>query len=263
VFCRTKIEVDELQTVLAACNYNVKALHGDMDQSMRQEIIRRFRGGETRFLVATDVAARGLGVVGVTHVFNYHMPFHREAYIHRIGRTGRAGQKGKAMTLVTPSEYVKLKRIQDAVKANFLPREVPRINAVQGRLDQGLIEAISTQEATNESVELLARLESTMDISQIACRLIALLQAGRKARGPQMIGLDEKRLERLVSRQAPSRRPGQSGGKWQRGRNDTRRPDSRRPDTRRPESRSAEGQRPNGRRPDGRRSGKPGKNRRD
>lgn len=200
VFCRTKIEVDQLQTALAACNYNVKALHGDMDQSMRQEIIRRFRGGDTRFLIATDVAARGLGVVGVTHVFNYHMPFHREAYIHRIGRTGRAGQKGKAMTLVTPSEYVKLKRIQDAVKANFLPREIPRVSAVQKKLDQELMTAIASQEATGESVELLAQLESTMDISQIACRLIALLQSSRKARGPQKIGFDEERLKRLVER---------------------------------------------------------------
>jgi ATP-dependent RNA helicase DeaD len=128
------------------------------------------------------------------------MPFHREAYIHRIGRTGRAGQKGKAMTLVTPSEYVKLKRIQDAVKANFLPREIPRVSAVQKKLDQELMTAIASQEPTGESVELLAQLESTMDISQIACRLIALLQSSRKARGPQKIGFDEERLKRLIER---------------------------------------------------------------
>ena len=200
VFCRTKIEVDELQTALAACNYNVKALHGDMDQSMRQEIIRRFRAGETRFMIATDVAARGLGVVGVTHVFNYHMPFHREAYIHRIGRTGRAGQKGKAMTLVTPSEYFKLKRIQDAVKANFQAREVPRVHAVQKKLDQLLMESINIQESTSDALELLAQLETTMDVSQIACRLIGLLQASRKARGPQRIGFDDERLKRLIDR---------------------------------------------------------------
>jgi ATP-dependent RNA helicase DeaD len=200
VFCRTKIEVDELQTALAACNYNVKALHGDMDQSMRQEIIRRFRAGETRFMIATDVAARGLGVVGVTHVFNYHMPFHREAYIHRIGRTGRAGQKGKAMTLVTPSEYFKLKRIQDAVKANFQAREVPRVHAVQKKLDKLLMESIISQESTVDAVELLAQLETTMDVSQIACRLIGLLQASRKARGPQRIGFDDERLKRLIDR---------------------------------------------------------------
>jgi len=234
VFCRTKIEVDELQTALAACNYNVKALHGDMDQSMRQEIIRRFRAGETRFMIATDVAARGLGVVGVTHVFNYHMPFHREAYIHRIGRTGRAGQKGKAMTLVTPSEYFKLKRIQDAVKANFQAREVPRVHAVQKKLDQLLMESINSQESTSDALELLAQLETTMDVSQIACRLIGLLQASRKARGPQRIGFDDERLKRLIDRkrnggafgnQRPSygqgRRPGDSrdGGGYRGGSN--------------------------------------------
>lgn len=200
VFCRTKLEVDELQTALAMCNYNVKALHGDMDQSMRQEIIRKFRAGQTRFLVATDVAARGLGVVGVTHVFNYHMPFHREAYIHRIGRTGRAGQTGKAMTLVTPSEYVKLKRIQDAVMANFLPKQVPDLHAVQKKLDTEMLAEVSAQEPSNEAIELLAQLESTMDLSQIACRLISLLQSTRKARGPQQIGFSEERLQRLVDR---------------------------------------------------------------
>ena len=280
VFCRTKIEVDELQSALASCNYNVKALHGDMDQSMRQEIIRRFRAGDTRFMIATDVAARGLGIVGVTHVFNYHMPFHREAYIHRIGRTGRAGQKGKAMTLVTPSEYFKLKRIQDAVKANFLPREIPRAHAVQKKLDQVLMESISNQEATSDAVELLAQLESTMDISQIACRLIGLLQASRKARGPKQIGFDEERLKRLVDRKrsGPSSGPS-SGSRYGSG---SRRPDSRsggRPDSRsgprsgsRPDSRPAprSGPRPDSRpaprsgpRPDSRPSSRPAPKRRD
>ena len=280
VFCRTKIEVDELQSALASCNYNVKALHGDMDQSMRQEIIRRFRAGDTRFMIATDVAARGLGIVGVTHVFNYHMPFHREAYIHRIGRTGRAGQKGKAMTLVTPSEYFKLKRIQDAVKANFLPREIPRAHAVQKKLDQVLMESISNQEATSDAVELLAQLESTMDISQIACRLIGLLQASRKARGPKQIGFDEERLKRLVDRKrsGPSSGPS-SGPRYGSG---SRRPDSRsggRPDSRsgprsgpRPDSRPAprSGSRPDSRpaprsgsRPDSRPSSRPAPKRRD
>ena len=276
VFCRTKIEVDELQSALASCNYNVKALHGDM----RQEIIRRFRAGDTRFMIATDVAARGLGIVGVTHVFNYHMPFHREAYIHRIGRTGRAGQKGKAMTLVTPSEYFKLKRIQDAVKANFLPREIPRAHAVQKKLDQVLMESISNQEATSDAVELLAQLESTMDISQIACRLIGLLQASRKARGPKQIGFDEERLKRLVDRKrsGPSSGPS-SGSRYGSG---SRRPDSRsggRPDSRsgprsgsRPDSRPAprSGPRPDSRpaprsgpRPDSRPSSRPAPKRRD
>lgn len=226
VFCRTKIEVDELQTALAMCNYNVKALHGDMDQSMRQEIIRRFRAGQTRFLIATDVAARGLGVVGVTHVFNYHMPFHREAYIHRIGRTGRAGQTGKAMTLVTPSEYVKLKRIQDAIKASFLPRQIPDIQAVQQKLDSEMLAEVTAQEPSNAAIELLARLESSMDVSQIACRLISLLQSSRRARGPEQIGFSEERLQRLVDRKKSpqnrpsrfdSRRPGRWGDREQAG----------------------------------------------
>ena len=103
VFCRTKKEVDRLSTQLMAVGYAAKGLHGDMEQNQRESVIKAFRGSQIEILVATDVAARGLNVADITHVFNYHMPFDPESYVHRIGRTGRAGKKGTAITLVKPT----------------------------------------------------------------------------------------------------------------------------------------------------------------
>ena len=91
VFCRTRNEVDRLSNSLGARGYNTKSLHGDMEQRQRNEVMQGFRKGLIDVLVATDVAARGLDVADVSHVFNYHIPFDSKSYVHRIGRTGRAG----------------------------------------------------------------------------------------------------------------------------------------------------------------------------
>ena len=125
LFCRTKRETDQLNEVLVSRGFQSRALHGDIEQGMRQDIIRAFKDGRLDMLVATDVAARGLDVTGVSHVFNYHMPFDQAGYVHRIGRTARAGQKGKAITLVNPQEFCRLKRLQHAIKASFVHREIP------------------------------------------------------------------------------------------------------------------------------------------
>ncbi|MBE9537268.1 MAG: DEAD/DEAH box helicase, partial [Proteobacteria bacterium] len=111
VFCRTKREADKLSTTLLSRGYSAKALHGDMEQRARNETIATFKKGQVDMLVATDVAARGLDISDVSHVFNYHIPFDPQSYIHRIGRTGRAGKKGIAITLVTPLEFKELSRI--------------------------------------------------------------------------------------------------------------------------------------------------------
>ncbi|HAL85970.1 MAG TPA: DEAD/DEAH box helicase, partial [Deferribacteraceae bacterium] len=115
IFCRTKKEVERICTTLIGRGYSAKGLHGDMEQHQREEVMNSFRDGRIYTLVATDVAARGLDVKDVTHVFNYHMPFDSESYIHRIGRTGRAGSKGIAITLVTPQELRGLNRIQRSI----------------------------------------------------------------------------------------------------------------------------------------------------
>lgn len=112
VFCRTKRRASKLNESLKAQGYITEALHGDLSQAKREEVMENFRKGKIHLLIATDVAARGLDVEGVSHVFNYDIPHDVESYIHRIGRTGRAGQKGIAVTLVTPKDDMYLKKIE-------------------------------------------------------------------------------------------------------------------------------------------------------
>ncbi len=119
IFCRMKREVDRLQEHLEALGFSVKGLHGDIEQMDRDEIIKSYRRGQTKILIATDVAARGLDIKGVTHVFNYHIPFDPQSYVHRIGRTGRAGKSGQAITLVSTEEFKELQRIQKEVGADM------------------------------------------------------------------------------------------------------------------------------------------------
>jgi ATP-dependent RNA helicase DeaD len=127
VFCRTKIETDEIASHLIDRGYSADALHGDISQFLRERILAKFRKKAINVLVATDVAARGIDVSDLTHVINYSLPQNPEAYVHRIGRTGRAGQKGTAITFVTPSEFRKLGFLQRATKADIKKREVPTV----------------------------------------------------------------------------------------------------------------------------------------
>ncbi|HLJ65577.1 MAG TPA: DEAD/DEAH box helicase [Stellaceae bacterium] len=104
IFCNRKRDVDILNRSLVKYGFNAAALHGDMPQSKRTETLDRFRNGEVQLLVASDVAARGLDIAGMSHVFNFDVPIHAEDYIHRIGRTGRAGREGRAFTLATAED---------------------------------------------------------------------------------------------------------------------------------------------------------------
>jgi len=104
IFCNRKKDVKEVYDSLARHGFNVGQLHGDMEQSERLEVLRQFKGNELQLLCASDVAARGLDIADVSHVFNFDVPSHAEDYVHRIGRTGRAGRKGKAFTLTTPGK---------------------------------------------------------------------------------------------------------------------------------------------------------------
>jgi ATP-dependent RNA helicase DeaD len=199
LFCRTKRETDDLCEVLIARGLQARALHGDIEQSQRQEIIRAFKDGRLEMLVATDVAARGLDVTGVTHVFNYHMPFDQQGYVHRIGRTGRAGQKGKAITLVNPHEFRGLKRLQHAIKATFIHREVPSAAEIHRKEDAKFIRKVCLQPVSDEAVDMLTELEEQLDITQIACKLISMALAKRKVRGPEKIGVSGPKLKHLLA----------------------------------------------------------------
>ena len=104
IFCRTKDQVDEVTEQLEKFHYTCDKLHGGMMQEDRFAVMDEFKRGEFRYLVATDVAARGIDIDSITHVINYDLPLENESYVHRVGRTGRAGKKGKAISFVTPNE---------------------------------------------------------------------------------------------------------------------------------------------------------------
>ena len=112
VFVRTKIGVDRLARRLGDGGMRVKALHGDMSQGQRDGVMIAFKSGRERMLIATDVAARGLDITGVSHVVNYDIPNSPDIYVHRIGRTGRAGESGRAITLITPKQRRELEAIE-------------------------------------------------------------------------------------------------------------------------------------------------------
>jgi ATP-dependent RNA helicase DeaD len=119
IFARTKIGVDRLARRLGDAGVRVKALHGDMTQGQRDGVMLAFKGGRERLLVATDVAARGLDITGVSHVVNYDVPNSPDVYVHRIGRTGRAGESGRAITLITPRQRRELQAIERHAKTEI------------------------------------------------------------------------------------------------------------------------------------------------
>jgi len=130
VFCRTKVDVDTVANHLMERGYDADGLHGDMTQFIREKILAKFKNRRIRILVATDVAARGIDIQDLTHVINYSLPQDPEAYIHRIGRTGRAGKTGIAVTFITPTEYRKLQFIQKIAKSKIKKATLPKISDV-------------------------------------------------------------------------------------------------------------------------------------
>lgn len=130
VFCRTKLDVDFVTSKLADRGYDSDGLHGDISQNVREKILTKFRNKKINVLVATDVAARGLDIDDLTHVINYALPQDPEAYLHRIGRTGRAGKEGTAVTFVTPEEFRKLMFIKNFTKTEIRKERVPHVKDV-------------------------------------------------------------------------------------------------------------------------------------
>lgn len=131
IFCRTKRRVTKLYEALKENGFNCDQLHGDLSQAKREQVMKRFRKAEIQFLVATDVAARGLDVEGVTHVFNYDIPEDTESYIHRIGRTGRAGGEGLAVTLYAPKDREELLQIEKDLNLTIPKKNIGNEKKVQ------------------------------------------------------------------------------------------------------------------------------------
>jgi len=160
IFCRTKIQTEKVNTMLKARGYKSLALHGDIEQRKRQDITKKFKSRDYHILVATDVAARGLDIKNVAYVFNYHIPGDAEPYVHRIGRTGRAGAKGEAHTFITADEVGALKEIQGIVKSKMIAAEIPSSASLQEEEVKKTMQSILSQEITKEGNKLIASLIS-------------------------------------------------------------------------------------------------------
>jgi len=200
VFCRTKKEVDRLVAHLTAQGFKVSGLHGDMEQKQREVTIRAFKSGGIDIFIATDVAARGLDVNDVTHVFNYHIPFDSESYVHRIGRTGRGGKSGEAITLVSPNELRTIKRIEKDVGAKLVTQVIPTRIEVQNNRHDELIAKIAQTQITDKAIELVKTLQHDLDIVTIAHLLASMIQSENTVKGKDIIGLGLEEVELLIER---------------------------------------------------------------
>jgi ATP-dependent RNA helicase DeaD len=205
IFCATKMMVDELTEHLIARGYGADKLHGDMTQAMRERVMGRFRKRKVEFLVATDVAARGLDVDDIEIVFNYDLPHDGEDYVHRIGRTGRAGKGGKAVTFVAGREIYRLENIQRFTRSRIRRERIPSAEEVEGKRATAFADALRETLEKGEYKrhdELLDRLlEQNYSPTDIASALIHLLGED-KSREAEAIP-EDRRPHRPARARAP------------------------------------------------------------
>ncbi|CAH1856081.1 ATP-dependent RNA helicase CshA [Convivina intestini] len=207
VFGRTKRRVEELARGLEARGYHAAGLHGDLTQQMRSRVLDQFKNHEINLLVATDVAARGLDVKDVTHVYNFDIPQDPESYVHRIGRTGRAGAEGTSVTLVAPNEMDYLRAIEELTKKRMEPlrpatlqeARIGRINTAVGEVGK-LIHSVNTEDIQHQTKQLLEEYSA----EQLAAALLA-----------DLAGLDKQNAPVEISRERPlpRRRGGSSSNR--------------------------------------------------
>ncbi|HWR40426.1 MAG TPA: DEAD/DEAH box helicase [Patescibacteria group bacterium] len=183
IFCRTKKGVDDLVASLSARGYLSDGLHGDLSQAQRDRVMKKFRDGKLEILIATDVAARGLDIDDISHVVNYDIPQDPESYVHRIGRTGRAGRKGIAVTFIQPREYRQLKLIEKQVKTRIFRKQLPSPADILERqlevIKNQLVNTIA-QGGFQDYHNVVADLVGDYDLMDLAAASLKLFQEGYK-----------------------------------------------------------------------------------
>ncbi|PZT47871.1 DEAD/DEAH box helicase [Helicobacter valdiviensis] len=194
IFTRMKKEADILAERLKNHGYKAAALHGDMEQRERMQSMKAFKNSSVNILVATDIAARGLDISGVSHVFNFHIPLNPESYVHRIGRTGRAGKKGIAITLATPLEFKEIRRIKENTKATIELYEIPNLEDTLSKKDTFWLEKILKHPISDEALRVYEQIRGNADMTQLVCKLLSMVLKEQEVLGPNKIGLDKKDL---------------------------------------------------------------------
>ncbi|MDR0922114.1 MAG: DEAD/DEAH box helicase [Lactobacillales bacterium] len=213
VFGRTKRRVDELSRGLEARGYRAEGIHGDLSQQKRMSVLRSFKNGGLDILVATDVAARGLDISGVTHVYNYDIPQDPESYVHRIGRTGRAGKDGISVTFVTPNEMGYLHVIEELTKKRMDPMRPPtEKEAFRGALGAAFEEIETELDKEDDSLEKYEKAASKLLENHSAEELAALLLK-TLAKDPS----DQVPVKITPERPLPDRKKRQNRGGGNRG----------------------------------------------
>ena len=187
VFCRTRLEVDEVTLMLNSRGHRAEAIHGGMSQMQRDRVMHAFRTGQTELLVATDVAARGLDIPHVSHVINYDLPSSAEIYVHRIGRTGRAGREGAAITILDPREQRLLRSIEQLTKAKVVVASVPSVaDLLAKRLERARTAVQQTIAAgdLDQFRGVVSAMAESVDLAMIAAaafKLVFRAEGGERA----------------------------------------------------------------------------------
>lgn len=211
IFTRTKVGAGQLAETLMGRGFPVEAIHGDLSQEARETVMRRFRKGHVHILVATDVAARGLDIENVSHVINFDMPYDAEDYVHRIGRTGRAGREGVAITLVTPRERRWLRTIEQFTKHEIKRAKLPLAQEVYARRDerfaQRLNETLELGDLDREHAIVGSLVEAGFDLGDVAAAAVRLARAFEAQRPVEDIEEPRDREYR-----APGARDSKRGG---------------------------------------------------
>ena len=234
VFARTRGEVDDLAERLSGRGHDAAGLHGGLSQEQRDRILNRFRAGELDVLVATDVAARGLDIPHVSHVVNYDVPSNPDAYVHRIGRTGRAGREGVAITMVEPREHRLLANIERAAKVRLQVSQVPTVADLRERrlelLRANLREAL-LEDGRDRLRPVIEPLLEEFDVLDVALAAIGLAESAGRGDGQA----EEREIAPATLFDRPERGPGNAGGpKVRTGPPGLRRPPRRGPGVRCP-----------------------------
>lgn len=208
VFCNTKKMVDELTEALVSKGFKAAGLHGDMKQASRTQVLSAFKSGSINVLIATDVAARGIDVEGVDCVFNYDLPQDNEYYIHRIGRTGRAGKSGAAYTIISGrKQFYELKNIASFIKADIARAELPGRDEIVARkaahVNEKILSAVESGKYESCRADVQKLMESGLSAEDIAVALLGM-----------RLSKDTKNIPEITS---VPRDNGGKGGRYQKG----------------------------------------------
>ena len=211
IFARTRAGTGALANELTLRGYPAEALNGDMNQDSREQTLNRFQDNRLKVLVATDIAARGLDIDDISHVFNFDMPEFSEIYVHRIGRTGRAGKPGTAISLVTPRELWRLRKIENYIRQQIPQAELPTIEDIKAHRDQQLMDRMLVWLKRNRSLKekeiatsLVEAGYDPLDVAAAALKL-ARVEEKRQPLEPVSVVQVERAIKRREGRRSTRR----------------------------------------------------------